>query len=220
MNQNSDENQQVNVDKIERNKFILALNESAVESRLQKVLGVNPKIWNDLKDQGILPRTGTYGEFLTKIFNHYRQQNAVALAKVKAKADEMAAKRTYRSSDTESGLPRVVEAEKISKIRLDSARERQIHLQNLQTRNELISKSELYTLIAPMVGNMVNILRSAADDDPKVQPTIDKCFASLHEVGLQLLAQVNRDSDSYVEEMMNNPVDLDDIINNAQLEIE
>lgn len=220
MMENSEENQELTVDKIERNKFILALGESAVESRLQKVLGVNPKIWNDLKDQGILPRTGTYGEFLTKIFSHYRQQNEVALAKVKAKAEEMSAKRSYRSSETESGLPKVVEAEKIQKIRLDSARERQIHLQNLQTRNELISKKELFDVIAPLIGNIVNVLRSAADDDPKVQPTIDKCFVSLHDVAKKLLAQADFDSDRYVEEMMNKPVDLDELIDNAQLELE
>lgn len=220
MNENSEENQQLTVDKIERNKFILALGESAIESRLYKVLGVNPKSWNELKDQGILPRTGTYGEFLTKIFNHYRQQNEVALLKVKTKAEEMASKRNYKNSETESGLPRVVEAEKIQKIRLDSARERQIHLQNLQTRNELISKKELFDVIAPLIGTIVNVLRSASDDDPRVQPAIDKCFTSLYDVAKKLLAQADFDSDRYVEEMMNKPVDLDELIDNAQLELE
>lgn len=213
------ENQELIENKIEKNIFILSLSEFAVESKIQKVLGVNPKTWNDLKDKGILPRTGTYGEFLTKVFSHYREQNEVGLEKVRVKQEELTNKRNYRNSETESGLPRVVEAEKIQKIRLDSARERQIHIQNLQTRNELISKIELYEVISPLIGNIVNVLRSASDDDPTLQPVIDKCFNSLYITAQELLRQANYDSTRYVDEMMNKPVDLDELLNNAELEL-
>jgi hypothetical protein len=212
-------NQPLTEGKVEKNPFILALGEIAVETRLREVLGLNPKTWNDLKDQGILPRTGTYGEFLTKVFNHYRSKNEAALAKVNARQEEFASKRSSRNNDTESGLPRVVEAEKIQKIRLDAARERQIHLQNLQVRNELISKVEVFEIISPLIGTIVNVLRSAADDDPKVQPTIDKCFASLYTVAQMLLRQAGIDGDSYVDEMMNKPVDIDELLDNADLEV-
>ena len=213
------ENQALSDSKVEKNIFILSLGEVAVESRIQKVLNVNPKIWNDLKDRGILPRTGTYGEFLTKVFSHYREQNEVALEKVRAKQEELSTKRNYKGAETESGLPRVVEAEKIQKIRLDSARERQIHIQNLQTRNELISKTELFEVISPLIGNIVNVLRSAADDDPSLQPVIDKCFNSLYAAAQELLRQANYDSTRYVDEMMNKPVDLDELLDNAELEL-
>ena len=206
--------------KIEKNQFILSLGEVAVETRLREVLGINPKTWNDLKDKGILPRNGTYGEFLVKVFSHYRSQNEVALEKVRLKADEIASKRNYRSSEqTESGLPKVVEAEKIQKIRLDRAKERQIHLQNLQARGSLLDKNELFSMISPLIGNIINVLRSAADDDPKMQPVIDKCFNSLHATSVELLRQVDFDSDRYVEEMMNQTVDLDDLLANADFEL-
>jgi hypothetical protein len=212
-------NQPLTNGKVEKNQFILSLGEIAVETRIREVLGVNPKTWNDLKDRGILPRTGTYGEFLTKVFTHYKTQNEVGLAKVEARKEEFASKRTSRNADTESGLPRVVEAEKIQKIRLDAARERQIHLQNLQVRNELISKVEVFDIIAPLVGTIVNVLRSAADDDPKLQVPVDKCFSSLYSVAQMLLRQAGVDGDSYVEEMMNKPVDIDELLDNADLEI-
>jgi len=213
-------NQQVSNEKQEKNPFILVLSETAVETRMQKVLGVNPKTWNDLKDRGILPRTGTYGEFLTKVFQHYKSQNDVAVAKAEAKKEEFESKRNYRNSEqTESGLPRVVEAEKIQKIRLDAARERQIHLQNLQVRGNLIDKVELFNVISPLIGNIVNVLRSAADDDPRVQETIDKCFKSLHTTAKTLLEHADIDGNSYVDEMMNKPVDLDELLDNAELEL-
>lgn len=204
--------------KVEKNPFILALAEVAVESRLQKALGVNPKSWNELKNRGILPITGTYGEFLSKVFEHYKNQNDVALERVRLKAENSAPKRTLQ--DTESGLPKVVEAEKIQKIRLDAARERQIHLQNLQTRGQLIDKAELFSIIEPLIGNIVNVLRSAADDDPQLQPVIDKCFSSLYETGQELLRQTDMDGSSYVDIMMAKPVDLDEIIATTELEID
>jgi hypothetical protein len=214
------ENQSVTSEKVEKNAFTLALSEPAIESRVHKFLGINPNIWYTLKDKGILPQSGTYGEYVLKAFTHYREQNEIGLAKVALKQEELANKRNYRSSEqTESGLPKVVEAEKIQKIRLDAARERQIHLQNLQARNELISKTELFSMISPLIGNIVNVLRSAADDDPRLQPVIDKCFVSLHLTAEKLLQQVDSDNTNYVEEMMNKPVDLDELLDNADLEL-
>lgn len=213
-----DEIQALSDIKVEKNPFVLALSEPATEHRIQKVLGVNPKTWNDLKDRGILPRTGTYGEFLTKIFAHYKEQHDIALRKVELKAEEAKSKRNTRNADTESGLPKVVEAEKIQKIRLDMARERQVHLQNLTARQELISKAELFSLIEPFVGNIVNVLRNAADTDPNLQSVVDQCFISLYEVGVEMLRQADHDGSNYIDILMNKPVDLEEILANAELD--
>ena len=77
----SEENQQL-TPKIEKNIFVIALGEPAIESRMQQILGVNPKSWNELKNKGVLPQTGTYGQFLTRIFTHYKEQNDVKLGKL------------------------------------------------------------------------------------------------------------------------------------------
>ena len=213
----SEENQQL-TPKIEKNIFVIALGEPAIESRMQQILGVNPKSWNELKNKGVLPQTGTYGQFLTRIFTHYKEQNDVKLGKLELEKEKAATHRASRDNATESGLPLVVEAEKIQGIRLNKARERQIHLQNLQARNALIDKAEAYELIAPFIGNIVNVLQSAAADDPKLQPVIDRCFNLLYSTAQALLKQAGQDGENYVETLMKTPVDLEGIVEKADLE--
>ena len=205
--------------KEEKNPFMKVIKENAVEYRMQQLFNVNPKTWQEFKDKGILPRTGTYEVFLVKLFNHYRQKNEVALRKVELSAQKGTTRAYGRNADTESGLPKVVEAEKVQKIRLDRAREQEVHLKNLATRNELINKQEQYELVAPLLGNIANILRNAADDSPALQETVDKCFVNLYTLGEKLTAQAQQDSDNYVRHMLETPVDLAAIVENAQLEI-
>ena len=197
----------------ERNPFILALGEKCVERRLQEVLNLNPKTWNDLKNKGIIPRTGTNGEFLTKVFAHYYGREEVSAARVNAAIEGNRAR--YQSTD--SGLPKIVEAEKLQKIRLDKAREEEVHLKNLQTRSSLLNKQELLALVSPLIGNIANVLRSAADDTPELQPIIDKCFQSLFSTGMALCKQADEDSERYVREMLTRDINLDDLIADADL---
>jgi hypothetical protein len=203
----------------EKNTFVLAMSDLCTESRMQEILGVNPKSWNDLKNQGILPRSGTNGEFLVKIFRYYKDKEAVALARVVA-ANESAAERKsrYKTGDTESGLPRVVEGEKLQKIRLDRARETEVHLKNKVTRGLLIDKKYLLDLVSPLISNIANVLRAAADENPTIQPIIDKCFISLSNTGEALCKQADIDSEQYVQEMMSKQVDLDALIANTELD--
>lgn len=215
--ENVEQNQQV-TGKVEKNPFILALDEVAVEHRLQKLFNINPKTWNDWKDSGKIPRIGTYKEFLVAVFAHYKNQNDVALRKLELKNNTH--DKNVRSFMGENGsLEEVVEAEKMQKIRLDRAREQQIHMQNLQTRSQLVHKGELLELISPLIGNIINVLRNAADQEPKLQNVIDQCFISLHAVGQEMLAQVDKDSESYLEELMETPVDLQKLINGEPVEL-
>ena len=208
---NSQQNQQLDPDlqlnlpkkrKEETNPFMLAIKEPAVESKIQKLLNINAKIWYELKDKGVLPQNGTYGEYISAVFTHYRNRN--------------------RSKDTgdDSSLSKVIEVEKIQKIRLDRAKEQEVHLRNLATRMELINKQELYDLIMPLMMNISNILRAAADEDPKVQPIIDKCFVNLSTIGKRLLEQSGYDKENYVEEMLNTPLDLEDIMEQSKEAVE
>jgi hypothetical protein len=204
----------------EKNNFILSLGEKCVESRLQQVLSVNPKTWMDLKNKGVIPHTGTNGEFLTKIFTHYFKQEGLAAIRVQAAMEKEASRKSkFSNADTESGLPRVIEAEKLQKIRLDKAREEEIHLRNLQTRSNLLDKTYMLELISPLIGNIANVLRSAADDNPKLQPSIDKCFISLFNTGTKLCEQADLDSERYVQEMLSRNIDLDELIENTELEV-
>jgi hypothetical protein len=215
-NKNNESNQAV---KVETNAFILILNEPCVESRLYNVLGINPKVWYTLKDRGIIPINGTYGEYLSKVFTHYREQQDVALAKVEANKEVASSKRNYKSSETESGLPRVVEVEKLQNIKLSRAREEQVHIQNLKERSTIIDKESLLSSFSPIISNIASILRNAASQEPKLQDTIDKCFMNLFHLGELLLQQANLDSERYVKEMLSREVDLEDAIANSGLDL-
>lgn len=217
--ENSDKNQEVTIPpelelrlqkKEEKNPFVSACNLPAVEYKIQQLLNVNPKTWHELKDKGILPINGTYGECLQAVFSHYRNKNDAATIKAQLHA---AKNGLIEGELTESGLPRLLEAEKIQKIRLDKAKEQEIHIRNLNARNEMLDKNELYNLIAPLLGNIANILRNTADETPELQPTIDKCFDSLFSAGERLVEQAAEDKLNYVQYMLDNPLDLDSILN-------
>jgi len=205
--------------KVETNAFILILGEKCIESRLYDVLGINPKVWYNLKDRGILPQSGTYGEFLTKVVTYYREQQDVALAKVEANKEVTSSKRNYRSAETESGFPRVVEVEKLQNIKLSRAREEQVHIQNLKERSTIIDKESLFSSFSPIISNIASILRNAASQEPKLQDTVDKCFMNLFHLGELLLQQANLDSERYVKEMLSREVDLEDAIANSELDL-
>jgi hypothetical protein len=205
--------------KRERNLFVLSMGEKCVESRIQEILSINPKTWNNLKNLGVIPRTGTNGEFLTKIFKYYREQEGVAAAKVELNKELQASKGKFRNAETDSGLPKIVEAEKLQKIRLDRAREEEVHLKNLQTRSTLLDKQEMLELLTPLFGNIANVLRNAADDNPLLQPTIDKCFNSLFSTGQTICKQADVDSEQYVKAMLSREIDLDELLAGMELEI-
>jgi len=212
-------NQEVNMVKRERNPFVASLSEKCIENRLQEVLGVNPKTWNDLKNIGVLPKSGTNGEFLVRIFRYYKDKEGVAIAKVEASTKVATSKGKFTDGDSAERFNKIMEAEKLQKIKLDRAREEEVHLKNLQTRSTLLDKSELLELISPLMGNIANILRSAVDDNPELSVVVDKCFISLHSTGLTLCKQADLDSERYVTEMLNREVDLDDLISNSELEL-
>jgi len=197
---------------------MLIIEEPAVEYKIQQLLSINPKTWQELKDKGIIPLKGSYKDFLLKLFYHYKAKNEVAIKRAEA---SLASEGTYKNryTETESGLPKVIEAEKIQKIKLDKAREQQLHLQNLSVRNELINKSELQNVLAPLVSNIANILRSAAEENPDFQTVVDRCFLTLYSLGEKLVEQSESDRDSYVKHMLERPVNFDAIIDSITLDI-
>lgn len=200
--------------KKEDDLFIQSLQQPCIESRLQEVLDINANTWNNLKLKGIIPIRGTVGEFLVKAFKHYREQHEVALAKVQLKQDETKSSKKSRLSDTESGLPKIQEAAIIQKIKLDRAREEQIHIINLKERSAVLDKNELLLLCEPVFNNIANILRSAGESDPALQPIVDKCFSSLYTAAERILESCEQDSENFVKEMLNKRVDLTEILEN------
>ena len=200
--------------KKEDDLFLQSLQQPCIESRLQEVLDINANTWNRLKMSGIIPIRGTIGEFLVKTFKHYREQHEVALAKVVLKQEEVKTVKRGKVSDTESGLPKIQEAAIIQKIKIDKAREEQIHIINLKERSAVLDKAELLLLCEPVFNNIANILRSAGESDPAMQPIVDKCFSSLYTVAERILNSCDQDSENFVKEMLNRTVDLTEILEN------
>lgn len=172
------------------------------KSYLINLLDINPRSWYDLEEKGVIPLEGTYGEVLRLVFKHFQLRNDAALEKAKLRA----------SNDTESGMSKVMEASMIQKIRLDTAREKSIHINNMKEQKMLLDKNEMVSLIMPIFGSVVSVLRGLSDSRPEIQPEIDKCFERLHHTGRKILEQCDFDSESYVDEMMNAEVDLDSLL--------
>lgn len=207
--------------KQEKNIFLRVLKLPAVSVKIQQVFDINPKIYYELVDQGIIPREGTYEEILSKLFSHFRQKNDAYLRKVELNAEAGTTKgiRSVKSADTESGLPRIVESDIVQKIKLNKAKEQEIHIRNCAARNLLIDKAYLNELLLPLIGNIANILRNAADDNPDLVPSVDKCFNTLYIMAQRLMEQAKEDAESYVKDMMEQEIDFDEMIAMAKLEL-
>ena len=197
-----------------KNPFIREAKSLAVKAAVQQLIGINPKTWAELEAKGTIPTSGTYEEYLQKIVKHYQQRQDLALEKLridteKEKEKESSKSRSKMIFDTESGLSPIQEAEIIQKIRVNKARERQIHLANMLTSKEMLHRSALLDLTTPMISNIANILRQAAEETPELQETIDNCFKSLHKMGEKLLEQCKEDEAVYIELLTETPIDLD-----------
>jgi len=194
-----------------KNPFVVACTLPAVESKILQLLNINPKIWQELKQKGVVPPKSSYGECLRAVFDHYRGRNDAAAVQAKLHAAKQGL--LAEGEAKENNLSKLIEVEKIQRIRLDRAKVQEIHLKNLATRGDLLDKIKLYELIAPMMGTIGNILRSAADENPEVQGVIDKCFTSLFNIGEKLIEQADADKIGYVQHMLDTPLDLDNILN-------
>lgn len=207
------------VDTLEALNFLQAIKLPCVHNQVRKVFDINPNTWQFLKDEGKIRKDGTYEEILRDLFFSYKESSEAKALVAQRKAEEQAAKAAKRQrSDTESGLPPILEAEKVQNIRLARAKEREVHLKNLTTQSTLVNKHEMYDVMYPFVSTMANVLRSAADDEPKLRPAVDRCFETLFRLGAKLCEQVSRDKERYVTEMMEAPVDLQDIIDSLGVE--
>jgi hypothetical protein len=184
---------------------------------VEALLGLNPKTWQDLETKGVIPLEGTYAECIQAIFKHYQKSNEVKLLRAEARGESGFGSKP--SFDTKSGLSPLQEAEIIKKIKLNMAREEQLHLSNSKDRGLLLDKQELLELLSPIIGNIASVLRNAADMEPAVQPVIDKCFENLFNAGKILAQHCEVDSERYVRERMKEEVDLEEILASAELEV-
>ena len=181
---------------------------------VEALMGLNPKTWQDLEAKGVIPgNEATYAECVQAIFKHYQKGNDAKLLRIEGRNEGKP------SFETRSGLSPLQEAEIIKKIKLNMAREEQIHISNAKDRGLLLDKQELLELLGPVLGNIASVLRNAADSEPLLQPTVDKCFESLFKAGKLLAGQCEVDSERYVKERMAAEVDLEEILNSAELEI-
>lgn len=122
-----------------------------------------------------------------------------------------------RASYDEDGpiLHPIVEAQMIQKIRVDKARERQLHLANKQTQKDFLNKQELLQLITPIFSNIANMLKQSADEAPALAPVVDKCFASLFNLGNKLLKTCDEDEEMFIEELMEANINIEELLENG-----
>lgn len=181
---------------------------------VEAIMGVNPNTWKDLETKGVIPpSTATYAECIQAIFKHYQKGNDVKLSRIAGRGGAI------EGTETRSGLSPLQEAEIIKKIKLNMAREEQIHISNAKDRGLLLDKQEVLELLSPVIGNIASVLRNAADNEPLLQPVIDKCFESLFKAGKILAEHCDVDSERYVQERLKEEVNLEEILANAELEI-
>jgi hypothetical protein len=190
--------------------FIIGLDLECTPTRLQNILNLNPKSWYDLVEKGTIPSSGTYKDYLLPLFNHYRKQNEIAAEKVKLKLEQTESKKSSRGESYE----KLLEAQVIQKIRLDRAKEEGLYIANLKEKKEVLIKAELTELVEPVLRNIASILRAAGDEEPTLQPTIDKAFESLFKLGEMLAWQVEQDSKAFVQTMLDTPVDIEELLEN------
>jgi hypothetical protein len=207
---NSSNNQAV---RVPANPFTRESANAYKRKAVEALMGLNPKTWQDLESKGVIPgNDATYAECVQAIFKHYQKGNDAKLLRIEGRNERP-------SFETKSGLSPLQEAEIIKKIKLNMAREEQIHISNAKDRGLLLDKQEVLELLGPILGNIASVLRNAADSEPLLQPVIDKCFESLFKAGKVLAEQCDVDSERYVQERMKEEVDLEEILNNAELEI-
>ena len=197
-----------------KNSFLREAKQQAVKSACQQITGINAKTWFELEKKGVLPASGSYEVYIQKLVKYFQHKQEVAIEKARLQAEKdekeaaMPKKRSTMVFETESGFSPIQEAEIIQKIRVNKARERQLHLANMLTSKEMLSREKLLELTGPMVGNIANILRQTAEEEPAAQKVIDKCFESLHKMGQILLQQCNEDEAAYIDLLSETPVNI------------
>lgn len=189
---------------------------------VEEVLGINSRTWKGLegktwKDKDgvvrkVIPETGSYADVCMSIVKYFQLNAEAKAVAAELKVEAEAGKRNYRSADTESGLPRIQEAAIIAKIKLDKAREESIHLENLSTKGNIIDANEQFELLGTILSNISNELKAVAAEKPETQEAVDKCFRQLHRFGKIICEQVQVDGERYVNEKMEQEVDLEEII--------
>jgi len=198
--------------------FIQSSDDQAVLSRIQKLCGINPKIWKDLTDKGIFKDCISYADFFKTLFDYYRSNKEAKDIAAAARLADAEAKPRFRDEDSRKQLDQVTIAEKVQKIRLDKAREQELWTKNLVARKELIQKTELEQLMYPTFVTIVNILRHTVDKEPQLQEAVDNCIKELFNLGEQLERKAIGDSNKYVEIMQNSQLYLEEIINKFEAE--
>ena len=192
-----------------KNPFVKEASNVAVEYVLQKMLDINPKSWNDLKQKGVIPNKASYATLLNILFNYYR------------KSRDLKERQLSRSSDSEEGstLEKLQQARIIQEIKLNKARELDVHVKIQQTKGTLLNKFEIFNLISPVMGGLVNILYAAALEKPEFQEIVDKVMFQVQTLGHQLIQLADEDAEEYLNIMCNSPLDLDKILADSVLDI-
>lgn len=133
----------------------------------------------------------------------------------RAKA-ESKTRRTFSSLEdgeegSNDGMPPLVAAKMKQDIRLGIAKELQLYQRIAIEREEFISIEELTPLIEPYLQAIKNNLIDLAINSPEIQEKIEQNLENLYNLGMAMLDKAKIDSDSYVERILNKPLDITEI---------
>ena len=192
-----------------KNAFVLESTNVAVEHVLQKMLDINPKSWNDLKQKGVIPNKASYATLLNILFNYYRKNRD---------ARDRQLSRTSEGDD-DNTMAKLQQARIVQEIRLNKARELDVHVKIQQTKGTLLNKFETLQLVSPVMGGLVNILYAAALEKPEFQEIVDKVMFQIQALGRQLMQLADEDNEEYINIMCNTPLDLDKMLSESMLDI-
>ena len=174
------------------NAGFIDINDVAVPAILSGILGISvPMIYQGRQD-GKLPANlkATYKECIQCYVEHYK-------GKVTKKSGDM------------------YEAKLEQDVRNGIAKEQLQWLDIRRQKEELVDVGQLNELFQPVFhivkANLVNLTRKF----PETRVDIDRTLDSWFQLGLKIGQRAKRDSDEYIQNQLNKPIDLADAVDTA-----
>jgi hypothetical protein len=177
---------------------------------LQDITSINPKTYYELLNAKVITAEMPYQVAIQRLMKYYQKTEGVARERLALQRQEQEAKRK-KAEDPDGGMPAVLRAEKIQKIRVDMAREQELWLKNAQTRKEVCDMEELYGMLEPFILSQKGALTQAALTEPALQPVVSKCLNDLYALGERIAFLAEKDAAAFVTTMCEREVDLDAI---------
>jgi hypothetical protein len=158
----------------------------------------------------------TYRQAIQQYLRWFKENQDLKILQAQQKQELALAGRKGRYSsgedgDTNDGMPPLQAAKLKTDIRLNLAKEAQLHQKNAIERGDFIATTEMVELASPFITSIRDMLLAIAIDFPETQSKIDQSMENLYNLGLQLVEKATDDQKEYVQTMLDMEVDLDNL---------